>query len=114
MQNKHFYSHLIEIESLSVELDQMDLSETERAHLASLIDSNLHHTILDAIFSELSEDDKQELVEKIGASDHDKIWEFLNKRVDNVEEKIKKAVKELKDELHKDVKRSKTLRQGSG
>lgn len=107
--SKKFYSHIIEIESLTIELDKLDLSETERVHLASLVDSNLHHTILDAVMSELAEEDKQVLLEHLKSDDHEKIWKLLNERVDDIEEKIRKTAKQLKDEMHGDIKDSKRL-----
>ncbi|MBI2020363.1 hypothetical protein HYS94_02985 [Candidatus Daviesbacteria bacterium] len=104
---KQFYTHLVEIESIIVELDKMDLSEEEKMHLASLVDSSLHHTILDAILSELSEDDKKIFLRHVHEDDHQKIWQFLNEKTNNIEEKIKKAADDLKIELHKDIKRAK-------
>ncbi len=101
---KQFYSHLIEIESVIVELDKMDLSDEEKKHLATLIDSSIHHTILDTILSELSEQDKRVFVNQLNVGDHQKIWDFLNAKVDNIEDKIKKAAEDLRIELHEDLK----------
>ncbi|MDD5147012.1 MAG: hypothetical protein PHV63_00475 [Candidatus Daviesbacteria bacterium] len=107
MTRTFFYSHLIEIESLIVELDQLDLSQEQKAHLIGLIDSSLHHTILDAVFSELSPQDKKIFINHLKEDDHIKIWKFLNEKVDSVEEKIKKTADDLKNELHKDLKEAK-------
>ena len=107
---KYFYSHLIEIELLTLKLDELDLSKEEKLHLAKLLDSSLHHTILDAIFSELSEEDKRVFAQLLSSEDHNKIWEFLNNRVEKVEDKIKKAADDLKDELHKDLKEVKKIK----
>lgn len=103
-----FYTHLIEIESIIVELDKMDLSKEEKLHLAQLLDSSLHHTILDAIFSQLSEEDKKVFVTHQSSSSS-KIWKFLNEKIDKVEDKIKAAAKDLKEKLHKDLKEAKKL-----
>ena len=105
---KNFYTHLIELESIIVELDKLNLSEEQKHHLASLIDSSLHHTILDAILSELNETDKRVFLKHVHDGDNDKIWQFLNGKVENIEDKIKKAADDLKMELHKDLKESKT------
>ncbi len=102
-----FYSHLIEIESIIIELDKLDLSSEQKTHLTSLIDSSLHHTILDAILSELSPQDKKVFLNRLKEDDHSKIWEFLNGKVDFVEEKIKKSADDLKKELHEDLKEAK-------
>ena len=107
---KYFYNHLIEIESLIVELDKLDLTEEQRVHLASLVDSSLHHIILDAILSELSESDKEMFMQHLNGGDHGRIWRFLNERVDGVEEKIKKVAEDLKVELTKDLKEAKKAR----
>ncbi len=99
---KNFYSHLVEVESIIVELDKLDLSKEQRHHLASLVDSSLHHTILDAILSQLNESDKRVFIQNI--DDNDKTMKFLNEKIDKVEEKIKKAADDLKSEIKKDLK----------
>lgn len=104
---KHFYSHLIEFEPLVFELDNLNLSKNEKLHLAHLVDSNLHHNVLDAVLSELGENDKRLFLEHLALGDHFKIWEFLKNKVDNIEAKIKKVAEELKEELHKDINISK-------
>ena len=104
---KNFYTHLIEIDSIIIELDKMDLSPEQKHQLASLIDSSLHHTILDAILTELKEEDKKVFLKHVHEGINAKIWEFLNDKVDNIEEKVKKAAQQLKVELHKDIKESK-------
>lgn len=99
-----FYSHLIEIETITSELGKMDLSEEEKLHLAELIDSSLHHTILDAILSQLQDQDKRVFLRHVTSGDDLKIWNFLNGKIEGVEEKIKKAAESLKGELHKDLR----------
>lgn len=102
-----FYSHLIEIESIILELDKLELSPEQKIHLTNLIDSSLHHTILDAILSELSQQDKKVFVNHLKEDDRGKIWQFLNEKVDNIEDKIKKVADDLKAELQRDLKEAK-------
>lgn len=104
---QQFYTHLIEIESIIIELDKLDLSQEQKIHLTSLIDSSLHHTILDAVLSELSDSDKRVFLNNLKEDDHSKIWKFLNEKVDNIEEKIKKTADDLKSEIHQDLKEAK-------
>lgn len=104
---KQWYSHLVKIETIIIELDTMNLSKEEKKHLAQLVDSNMHHTILNAILSHLNEADKRVLIMYLNEGNHDKIWKFLNQKIDNVEDKIKKVAQDLKHELHKDLKEAK-------
>lgn len=104
---KHFYSHLVEVESLYIELDSMDLSRSERWHLTSLIDSTLHYTILDVVMSELSHDDKKEFLKHVASHSHDNVWNLLKGKVENIEEKIKKTIAVVKEELARDIQEAK-------
>lgn len=107
---KQWYTHLIEIESVNLELDEMELSRDEKLHLSQLIDSSLYHVILDAILSELSEEDKKVFINHLKEDNHDKIWKFLNEKIDNIEAKVKKAADDLMKELEGDLKKAKKLR----
>ena len=64
MHKRHFYANLVEIESLTVELDQLDFDEEEKIHLSRLIDSSVHHVVLDSILTHLSDEDKYVLIRK--------------------------------------------------
>ena len=104
MRRKYFYTHIIDTSILSLELAEMDLTPKERLHLISLIDSNIHHEVLDLILSELTPLDKKTFLTHLASENHDKVWKFLRGRVNNIEEKIKKAAEDVKNELHKDIK----------
>lgn len=104
---KHFYHNVVETSSISLAIAEMDMEKEERKHLISLVEENLHHAILDAVLSELSDKDKQEFVELFAEGKDDEIWHLLKDRVDNIEDKIKKTSEDLKKELHKDIEDSK-------
>lgn len=108
---QHFYSNIIEIDSLIIELNQMELSIDEKKYLIDLLHSNLHHAILDTILSELSEEDKKVFLTHLSGDKHDKIWNHLKEKIENVESKIKKTAEDLKKELHKNIKEIKNPRQ---
>jgi len=101
---KHFYSHIVKTESVVVKLHEIQMSDEERLHLIALMDSSLHHTILDAILSELSAEDKQKFLKELATDDHEAIWNFLRGKIVGIEDKIQKAAEDLKDELHEDIK----------
>ena len=103
---KHFYSHIVETSSISLALGELELTKDERKHLTSLVEENLHHAILEAVLSELSEKDKQEFLVLLATDDHDKIWKLLSERVDHIEDKIRQTAQDLKKEIHKDIEDS--------
>ena len=107
---KFFYTKLVNIETLISNLDELDLSAGEKAHLANLVDSSLHSAILDEILSNLSPEDKKLFLEKLETEkDHDKILEFLNEKIDNVEDRVKKVSDQLITELNEDLKQAKEV-----
>jgi hypothetical protein len=106
-RGKHFYSHLIETSMISLELGELDLAKDERMHLLQLAENNIHHAILDAILSELSEEDKKTFLNHLSKDDHDKVWDHLSKKIEKIEDKIKSAAESIKKELHKDIKEMK-------
>jgi hypothetical protein len=103
----NFYSHLVETSIISLELGDLDLAKDERMHLIQLAEDNIHHAILDAILSELSESDKKVFLHHLSKADHDKVWKHLKKKIENIEDKIKSAAESIKKELHKDIKEMK-------
>lgn len=104
---KKFYSHLVEIESLTVQLDSIDLEDHQKHELAKLIDANIHSVVMDAIFSKLSEEDKKSFASLSSSKDHEKIWDFLKSKSYDVEGEIKKAANDLKKKLHEDIQEAK-------
>lgn len=101
---KHFYSQLINNEALYIELEQLDLEPDEREDLLKLVEANLHHAILEAVLDELSEADKQIFLEHVAHDRHDKVWEHLKSRIDQIETKIKATADSLMEDLYKDIK----------
>lgn len=104
---KTFYSHIIETDSLLVALNDLELEEKEREHIVLLIESTLHHAIVDAILSELSEEDKKIFLEHVSCDDHEKVWNHLMDKVDHIEDKIKQAAESITKELHRDIEETK-------
>lgn len=104
---KKFYSHLIEIESVTMGLDSIDLEDHEKHELAHLIDSNIHNVVMDAILSKLSEEDKRAFARLATDEDHEKIWKFLKEKSEDIESEIKKAATDFKKQLKEDIEEAK-------
>lgn len=107
MKKKQFYHQLVETEELKSALSSLCLEHDEHKHLEMLIESTIHHEIINAILSELSESDKKIFLKHLASDDHHNVWDYLMKRVDNIEDKIKKAAEDLKEELRSDIEKSK-------
>lgn len=107
----YFYTKIITIETLIAELHDLDLSDGERHHLASLVDSSLHHVILDEILSQLTPTDKKAFIHRLKTNPEEpEIMEFLNEKIEGVEEKIKKVADELVLEMHRDIREAKRVK----
>ena len=104
---KHFYSFVVETETLFIEIDSLEISDNEKSHLKSLAESHIHHTVLDTILSELESSDKKEFLSNLNSKDHSRTWKFLHDKIHDVEEKIKKAASGVKSDLLKDIKEAK-------
>lgn len=101
---KHFYSHLIEIDTVYTSLDTLDLTQQEKHELVTIVETSVHHIVLDTVLSELSETDKKKFLAHVATENHTDVWELLKEKVHQVEDKIKQAVEELKANLHEDIK----------
>lgn len=104
---KKFYTHLVEIDSLIIELDSMNMEDHQKHELAHLLDSNIHNVVMDAILSKLPEKDKREFALLATDKDHAKVWKFLNEKSEDIESEIKKAAADMKKKLHEDIKEAK-------
>jgi hypothetical protein len=103
---KHFYDDIADIDSVYLALDKMGLAPSQREELALLVDAQVHHTILDLILSQLSEEDKKKFMTYHASQKHDEVWTLLNSRIENVEDKIKQTVRDVKKKLHEDIDKS--------
>ena len=103
---KHFFDHLVEIDTIHLEIEELNLEEEQEKEIKKLIEDSLYHTILDAILSELTEEDKKTFLSHIVEDNHDKIWKLLNTKIENIDEKIKQAAEAIKKEMRKDIKDS--------
>jgi hypothetical protein len=104
---KHFFSHLVAVDELHIELDNLEMSDDQKEEVKKLLDESIYHTVLEAILMELSDEDKKIFLTHLLEDDHGKIWEFVNGKVENIEDKIVKAAEDIKKELHSDIKQTK-------
>jgi len=105
---KYFYSHLISIETIGTKMDELEMTNDQKKHLAELIDSTIHHEILDLVLSQLKEEEKIVFLQMIRDNpEDDKLLDFLNNKVDKIEDQIKETAKKLVQEIHEDIEEAK-------
>lgn len=102
--HKHFYHHIVVIDSIHIGLDSLDLEPHEKEELVMLVENNIHHAILDAMLSELEEGDKKVFLAFVLSNNHNEIWKMLSFKVRDAEEKIKKVVTDMLKKFHDDIK----------
>jgi hypothetical protein len=101
---KHFYTHLIEIDSLHVALEALDLEEHEKKELIILAETTIHHIVIDTVLTELPEGDKKKFLKHLAEENHADIWNLLKSKGEQMESKIKRAIESIQKELHADIK----------
>ena len=111
MKNKFFYSHLIETTDISIKLTKLDLTEDEKVHLTSLLEANIHSTVIENVLSELSNDDKKQFLKNLLSDNHEITLEHLKIKIEKLEDKIKNSVEDLKKELLEDLAKAQKLAQ---
>jgi hypothetical protein len=104
MKKKHFYDHIVSVNSIEIELNNLGLLEKERVELLSIAENTIHYTVLDIALTNIKEEHKEEFVKHVNNEDHEKAWKLLKEKTDGIEEKIRKAADQLKKELISDIK----------
>lgn len=104
---RYFYSHLTDTDSLTSDLAELDLTESQRKELLEIAHVHTHQAVVDAILSELSDKDKKKFLELLALGSDDEIWKHLNEKVEKIEDKITDVAKQVKRELREDVKKVK-------
>ncbi len=104
-ENKHFYSSVVDVNEVIVDLDALVLTRNEKKELVELAHLNLHTAIVDAVLSELTDDDKKIFLGLLARDEHEKIWQTLNEKVEKIEDKITATGDQVKKELREDIKK---------
>lgn len=102
-RQKHFYNHLIELDTLSNELDTLALSTAQKEELLEIAHVHVHQSIMDAILMQLKDSDKKTFLELVAVGADEKIWKHLNEKVEKIEDKIVDAADGVKKVMKEDI-----------
>ena len=106
MKHKHFYSYLVETTHITIELGDLDLSQKERVHLLSLIDANIHSSVIKEVLENLDGEDKKIFLKNLVSNNHETVWLHLKLKIKGAESLVKKTIEETIGEMRKDIKNS--------
>ena len=101
---KHFYSHLVETTDLTLEIANLEVDSKERVHLLSLMEANIHSTVVSEVMGNLSKEDQKIFLKNLSQNDHDKTITHLKSKASDIEERIQKSINKVTKELLEDIK----------
>ncbi|MBP9691435.1 hypothetical protein KBD81_05140 [Candidatus Woesebacteria bacterium] len=101
--SKHFYTHLIEIDSIHTRLERLPMHSTEREELIMLVHESLHHVVLDVVLTKLTSTEGKQFLSHVTHGCHDEIWLLLSSKIEDPETEIKNAITAFISELHADI-----------
>lgn len=99
--------NLMEQDSLLKELGLTEFDAKQQDELFQLLMDILEIKVMDAVLSELNEQEKKEFTVILLGENVDSAKEFLNKRIKNLNKKLDDVVKNFKAELLQDISEAK-------
>ena len=104
--SKIFYDHLIILDEVEVEINNLGLEHDERQELHDLIEETLHHRVLTRVLEVLPKEHHENFLKEFKKRPHDgALIDYINERIDDsVEKHVTEEIEKLKDELLQDLK----------
>lgn len=108
--SKMFYDHLILIEELMLEIDALDVPDSDKERAKQLVDEILHHEVLTHILDLLPEENHEEFLEQFHRMPFDpQLLKYLDEKIEtSVHQELTNLGIKLKKEILKDIKKHTT------
>jgi len=108
MRKKVFFSHLIEVDPLIMLVEEILQAEKEKLEILDMIDSTLHHRIVDRILQELDEQHHEIFMHEYSQNpSNEEILVFLKKQIPDIEKVICNEAQLTQASLFEDIKKLK-------
>lgn len=107
MAKKYFYSHIIEISEISLEIGNLDIPKEDRVKLIALAEENHHNALLHLVLNHLHDDDKKSFLSHISEDNHDRAWEFVAKKIEDLENKLINESNRIREDFKNDIRKVK-------
>ena len=105
---RHFYSHIIETDSIVLELETLDISKNEKSHLIEIMESSIHLSVMDSILSELPKEHRKAFLFHVNEKQHEQVWKIINGTIKDAQNMILKSAGMVKKEFLADIKKLKS------
>ncbi len=104
MHKKYFYSHLITLEHVKMELSGLDLSDKQKSELLDIAQRQIHHVMMDQALTHIKGEDKKKFLEHIANEEHEQAWNVLRTHVKDAEKHLLYAAHEIYEQLREDIR----------
>lgn len=92
-----FYHHVVDLSDIRNKLNELDLSDAEKVELLEMVLKTIHLEVTHLILDELSPTNHEPFLVHLTERPHDRgLWVFLNRSIDDLEEKLKRLVHQVK------------------
>lgn len=104
--SKLWYDHLIVLDEVEIEINNLELEQDEKEELHNLIEETLHHRVLSRVLEVLPREHHEGFLKEFKKRPHDgALIDYINERIDDqVEKHISGEISKLKEELLDDLR----------
>jgi hypothetical protein len=103
-----FYDHLTNLSEIDRELEELIVEHHEKAHLLEIVDSALHHSVMETILTELPAEHHQHFLREFAIRPHDKDHlVYLIQFSPDIESKIRTKAESTKKKFKEEIKKAK-------
>jgi len=101
---KFFYKRLVKIDEFDTIFEKHELALKEKEELVLMVKDTIHHRVVETVLTHLPEENHKEFLKTFTKKPHDEgILDVLKEKIEDIEEKIKKAVENVKTEILADL-----------
>lgn len=106
MKRKTFFSHLLDTDQLIMLVERYLEVEEEKLEILDMIDSTLHHRVMDRVLHELDEGHHEIFIAEYSRDPGDEeLLFFLKKHIPDIEDVIRSESKSTQASLFEDIKK---------
>ncbi len=104
--SKIFYDHLTVSTDIEKNIKRIAKTHEEKVELWHLVDEIIHHNVIGCILDNLPKSNHEEFLSRFHEHPHsDELWDYLKEKIgDDIEEKVKLTIENLKKDVVKILK----------